>query len=85
MLVRRSDHQDPSRLRDLGCPVRFVLTADQAGDAVQAGALLTGMSADVVADHFRLAIACKGAFAIIPNKPSRSSEHPLDEHLYPFR
>ena len=34
------------------------------------------------ADHFRLAIARKGALAVIPNNPSRSSKHPLDADLY---
>ena len=72
--------------------MRFVLTAGQAGDAPQAGPLIEGMSADIViadtaydADHFRLAIARKGAIAVIPNNPSRSSKHPLDAHLYAQR
>src|SRR5882762_5105729 len=56
-------------VRGLGCPVRFVITADTAYDA----------------DHFRLAIARKGALAVIPNNPSRSSKHPLDAHLYAQR
>jgi transposase len=75
-------------VRGLGCPVRFVLTAGQAGDAPQAGSLIDGMPADVIiadtaydADHFRLAIARQGALAVIPNNPSRSSKHPLDAHL----
>ena len=37
------------------------------------------------ADHFRQAIADKGALAVIPNNPSRSRKHPLDEHLYAQR
>jgi transposase len=64
-------------VRGLGCPVRFVLTAGQAGDAPQAGPLIDGMPAEVViadtaydADHFRLAIARKGALAVIPNNLS---------------
>ncbi len=72
--------------------MRFVLTASQAGDAPQAGPLIEGMPADIViadaasdADHFRLAIARKGALAVIPNNPSRSSKHPLDAHLYAQR
>jgi transposase len=79
-------------VRGLGCPVRFVLTAGQAGDAPQAGPLIDSIPADVViadtaydADHFRLAIARKGALAVILNKPSRSSKHPLDAHLYAQR
>jgi transposase len=33
----------------------------------------------------RLAIARKGALAVMPNTPSRSSKHPLDAHLYAQR
>jgi len=72
--------------------VRFSLTAGQAGDAPQAGALIEGLAAEVVmadtaydADHFRKAIADKGAIAVIPNNPSRAIKHPLDEHLYAQR
>jgi transposase len=35
-------------VRGLGCPVRFVLTAGQAGDAPQAAALLDGQAAEAV-------------------------------------
>src|SRR4030088_1390290 len=79
-------------VRGFGCPVRFVLTARPAGDAPQAGPLTDGIPADVIiadtaydADHFRLAIARKGALAVIPNNPSRSSNHPLDASLYAQR
>lgn len=79
-------------VRGLGCPVRFVLTAGQWGDAPQAAALIEGLPADVVmadtaydADHFRQAIAAKGAIAVIPNNPSRAQKHPLDAHLYAQR
>ena len=72
--------------------MRFSLTAGQAGDAPQAGALIEGLAAEVVmadtaydADHFRKAIADKGAIAVIPNNPSRAIKHPLDEHLYAQR
>jgi len=72
--------------------VRFILTAGQAGDAPQAGPLIEGMAADFViadtaydANHFRLAIAGKGAVAVIPNNPSRASKYPLDAHLYAQR
>ena len=75
-------------VRGLGCPVRFTLTAGQAGDAPQAGPLIEGLPAKVVmadtaydADHFRQAIAAKGALAVIPNNPSRATKHPLDKHL----
>ena len=79
-------------VRGLGCPVRFILTAGQKGDAPQAGALIEGLSAEVVmadtaydADHFRDAIAAKRAIAVIPNNPSRAMKYPLDEHLYAQR
>ena len=79
-------------VRGLGCPVRFVLTAGQMGDAPQAGPLIEGLPADAVladtaydADHFRQAIADKGAIAVIPNNPSRAIKHPLDKHLYAQR
>jgi transposase len=37
------------------------------------------------ADHLRQAIAAKGAFAVIPNNPSRALKYPLDKHLYAQR
>ena len=79
-------------VRGLGCPVRFHLTAGQMGDAPQAGQLIQGLPARIVmadtaydADHFRQAIADKGALAVIPNNPSRALKYPLDEHLYAQR
>lgn len=79
-------------VRGLGCPVRFALTAGHRGDVPQAGPLIKGLPADVVmadtaydADHFRQAIAEKGAVAVIPNNPSRTKKHPLDKHLYAQR
>jgi transposase len=79
-------------VRGLGCPVRFILTAGQAGDAPQAGPLIDGLPAQIViadtaydADHFRSAIAEKHAQAVIPNNPSRAQKHPLDAHLYAQR
>ena len=72
--------------------MRFILTAGQRGDVPQAGALIDGLPAQVVmadtaydADHFRQAIADKGALAVIPNNPSRAQKHPLDQHLYAQR
>ena len=72
--------------------MRFTLTAGQHGDAPQAGRLIEGLPAKVVmadtaydADHFRQAIADKGALAVIPNNPSRALKHPLDKHLYAQR
>lgn len=79
-------------VRGLGCPVRFHLTAGQAGDAPQALALIDGLPAQVVmadtaydADALRQVIADKGAVAVIPNNPSRASKHPLDKKLYAQR
>ena len=79
-------------VRGLGCPVRFVVTAGQAGDAPQAKTLMDGLLADAVigdtaydADDIRAAIADKNAQAVIPNNPSRAKKHPLDEHLYKTR
>jgi transposase len=79
-------------VRGLGCPVRFHLTAGQRGDAPQALPLIEGLPAQVVmadtaydGDAIRKAIADKGALAVIPNNPSRSRKHPLDEHLYAQR
>ena len=72
--------------------MRFTLTAGQKGDAPQAGPLIEGLPAQVVmadtaydADHFRQAIADKGALAVIPNNPSRARKHRLDKHLYAKR
>jgi transposase len=54
----------------LGCPVRFFLTAGQAGDAPQAQRLVEGLAAEIVmadaaydSDAFRAAVAAKGAQA----------------------
>ena len=72
--------------------MRFLLTAGQQGDAPQASALIDSLPAEIVmadtaydADHFRQAIADKGALAVIPNNPSRTKKHPLDRHLYAQR
>ena len=79
-------------VRGLGCPVRFRPTAGHGGDAPQAGPLVEELAAEVVmadaacdADHFRQAIADKGALAVIPNNPSRALKHPVDEHLHARR
>ncbi|MBP2447255.1 transposase [Rhizobium leguminosarum] len=79
-------------VRGLGCPVRFVLTAGQKGDAPQADVLIEGMPAEVVladtaydSDRLRQAIAEKGAKAVIPNNPSRARKYPLDKQLYAQR
>lgn len=79
-------------VRGLGCPVRFHLTAGQAGDAPQALALIEDLPASVVmadtaydSGTLRQAIANKGAIAVIPNNPSRARQYPLDRQLYKQR
>ena len=79
-------------VRGLGCPVRFILTGGQAGDAPQAAPLVDGLAADVViadtaydSDAFRELIAEKHAEPVIPSNPSRAKKHPLDAHLYAQR
>ena len=79
-------------VRGLGCPVRFILTAGQMGDAPQADALIKGLPADFVmadtaydSDRLRAGIAATGATAVIPNNPSRARKLPLDKHLYAQR
>jgi transposase len=76
----------------LGCPVRFFLTAGQAGDAPQAQPLLDGLAAEFVladtaydSDALRAAITAKGAQAVIPNNPSRAKKYPLDKPIYAER
>jgi hypothetical protein len=75
-------------VRGLGCPVRFILSAGQKGDAPQAAESIEGLPAEVVmadtaydADHLRQAIAAKGAIAVIPTTRSRALKYPLDKHL----
>ncbi len=79
-------------VRGLGCPVRFILTAGQKGDAPQAEALIEGLPAKVVmadtaydSNKLRTIIAEKGALAVIPNNPSRAQKYSLDKHLYAQR
>ncbi|VTZ25421.1 transposase [Methylocella tundrae] len=79
-------------VRGLGCPVRFILTAGQKGDAPQAEALIEDLPADVVmadtaydSEKLRQTIARKGAEAVIPNNPSRALKYPLDKDLYAQR
>lgn len=79
-------------VRGLGCPVRFILTAGQKGDAPQADLLIEDLPAEVVmadtaydSDRLRKLIADKGAQAVIPNNPSRAKKYPLDKHLYAQR
>jgi transposase len=79
-------------VRGLGCPVRFILTAGQKGDAPQAQTLIEDLPADVVmadtaydSDRLRKTVADKGAQAVIPNNPSRAKKYPLDKQLYAQR
>ncbi len=79
-------------VRGLGCPVRFILTAGQRGDAPQAEPLIEALPAEVVmadaaydSDRLRQKIAEKGAVAVIPNNPSRATKYPVDKHLYAQR
>jgi transposase len=79
-------------VRGLGCPVRFILTAGQRGDAPQAEPLIDALPAEVVmadaaydSDRLRQKIAEKGALAVIPNNPSRAKKYPVDKHLYAQR
>lgn len=79
-------------VRGLGNPVRFVLTAGQAGDAPRGQQLLNGLAARYVmadaaydSDRFRGQIAEIGAAAVIPNNPSRSRKHPIDNDAYKER
>lgn len=76
----------------MGCPVRFFLTAGQAGDAPQAQPLVEGFAAEIVmadaaydSDAFRTAIAAKGAQAVIPNNPSRAKKYSLNKPIYAER
>ena len=79
-------------MRGLGRPVRFLLTAGQAGDAPQAMPLIDALEAKVMmadaaydSDALRAEIAAKQAKAVIPNNPSRASKYPLDKALYAER
>lgn len=76
-------------VRGLGCPVNFTLTAGKKGDAPHAdpGSARQDRHGHTAydADHFRQAIASKGALAAIPNNPSRAQKYALDKTLYAQR
>lgn len=79
-------------VRGLGCPVWFLLSAGQKGDAPQAANLIEDLPARVVmadtscdSDALRQVIANKDAIAVIPNNPSRTFKYSLDKHLYAQR
>jgi transposase len=73
----------------LGNPVRFILTAGNVNDIVQAEDLISGLSFDKLladkgydSDRFRARIAAVGAEAVIPSTRSRSQAIPYDKHIY---
>jgi transposase len=76
----------------LGNPVRFILTAGQVNDIVQAENLISGLSFEKLlgdkgfdSDRFRSRIAQAGAEAVIPSTRSRSRAIPYDKHVYQER
>ena len=73
----------------LGNPVRFILTAGQVHDILQAEDLISGFSFEKLladmgydSDRFRARIAERGAEAVIPSSRSRSQAIPYDKHPY---
>ena len=76
----------------LGRPLRFIITAGQAGDITQAPALLEGQSGDAVlgdkaydSNALRAIIAGIGATAVIPSNRTRKSIIPHDQAIYRHR
>lgn len=76
----------------LGRPLRFILTPGQAGDVIQAPALLEGYRADhVIADTaydsraLREVIGAMGATAVIPSNPTRKHPFTHDRTIYRLR
>jgi transposase len=72
----------------LGNPVRFILTAGNVNDILQAEDLISGLSfAKLLADkgydsdRFRASVAAAGAEAVIPSNRSRSQAIPYDKHV----
>jgi transposase len=73
----------------LGNPVRFILTAGQVNDILQAEDLISGIPFEhLLADKgydagwLRTRIAEAGAEAVIPSTRSRSQAIPYDKHIY---
>ncbi len=63
-------------VRGLGCPVRFILTAGQKGDAPQAAALMEGLPAEIVMADTATPIICAK-----PSPPrERSPSFPTTRH-----
>lgn len=76
----------------LGRPLRFIVTAGQVGDIMQAPALLEGQSGDAVladkaydSNALRQTISSMGAEAVIPSNRSRKIIIPHDETAYKDR
>lgn len=76
----------------LGNPVRFILTAGQASECLQATALIEGFSAVYVladkgydSDAFIEAVQMTGASAVIPPKRNRKVLREYDKTLYKER
>ena len=76
----------------LGNPVRFILTAGQVHDIVQAEDLISGIPFEHLladkgydANWLRARIAEAGGTAVIPSSRSRSQAIPYDRHIYQER
>jgi transposase len=76
----------------LGRPLRFIVTAGQAGDITQAPVLLEGQAGDAVladkaydSNALRALIAGMGAEAVIPSNRTRKITIPHDAGLYKYR
>ncbi len=76
----------------LGRPLRFIVTAGQAGDITQAPALLDGQTGDAVladkaydSNALRAIIADIGATAVIPSNRTRRIIIPHDATAYKQR
>jgi transposase len=76
----------------LGNPVRFILTAGQVHDILQAEDLISGIAFEHLladkgydANWLRARVAAVGAEAVIPSTRSRSQAFPYDKHIYQER
>ena len=76
----------------LGNPVRFIVTAGQVHDILQAEDLISGLSFDNLladkafdSDRFRARIAEAGGQAVIPSISARSRAISYDKHIYKER
>jgi transposase len=76
----------------LGNPVRFILTAGQVHDIVQAEDLISGIPFEHLladkgydANWLRVRIAEAGGTPVIPSSRSRSQAIPYDTHIYQER